>query len=95
WLLPQLPAELRAGLERRLQAAQLPASEVKSPSTLSELQPATQDQAPEQGAQAQADAGEGAAQAADERLWLALAGLVLLLGLGIWRGRGPRVAKGV
>ncbi|ACO78922.1 CobN/magnesium chelatase family protein [Azotobacter vinelandii CA] len=95
WLLPQLPAELRAGLERRLRAAQLPTSEAKSPSTLSELQPAAQDEAAEQDEQAEADKGKNLAQAADEHLWLALAGLMLLLGLGIWRGRGPRVAKGV
>ncbi|MFD2405216.1 cobaltochelatase subunit CobN [Azorhizophilus paspali] len=93
WLLPQLPAELRAGLERRLQAAQLPTSEAKSPSILSELQPAAQDEAAEQ--DTQADKGENLAQTVDEHLWLALAGLMLLLGLGIWRGRGPRVAKGV
>jgi cobaltochelatase CobN len=29
-----------------------------------------------------------------DHLWLGLLALALLLGLGMWRGRGPHVAKG-
>jgi len=95
WLLPQLPAELRSGLEQRLQAAQLPAPEAPAPSTLSELQAVTQDEAAGQGARADAEGGEEEGQLADDWLWLVLAGLVSLLGMGVWRGRGPRIAEGV
>ncbi|MCY1527689.1 magnesium chelatase, H subunit [compost metagenome] len=83
WLLPQLPEELRAALQQRLQAAQIQARPQQAPSTVSEIQ--TPSAAAEAAA---ADGAEGAAQAPDWQLWLGILLLAGLLGLGIRRGRG-------
>jgi cobaltochelatase CobN len=91
WLLPQLPAELRAGLEQRLRAAQMQPQHTSAPSTLTEIQPQQAAGASEQGSSA--DAGEQAGQQLADYLWLALVALAFLLGLGIWRGRGQRILR--
>jgi cobaltochelatase CobN len=83
WLLPQLPDELRAALQQRLQAAQIQAPVRQAPSSVSEIQ------APSAAAEATAaDSAEGAAQAPDRQFWLGILLLAGLLGLGIRRGRG-------
>ncbi|MNT79319.1 hypothetical protein D3C72_2186410 [compost metagenome] len=83
WLLPQLPDELRAALQQRLQAAQIQARPQQAPSSVSEIQ--TPSAAAEAAA---ADGAEGAGQAPDPQLWLGILLLAGLLGLGIRRGRG-------
>ncbi|MEX6503767.1 cobaltochelatase subunit CobN [Pseudomonas zhanjiangensis] len=94
WLLPQLPEPLRDGLQQRLQAAQLPPAQaqVRAPSTVSELQALDQPPTPSDSVQPSAEPGNATMA---QPLWIGMAGLGLLLGLGIWRGRSPRVAKGV
>jgi cobaltochelatase CobN len=94
WLLPQLPDELRTGLAQRMQAAQLPPQRAAVPSSVSEIQPAEQPAAAEQDAgQADEHSAQGG-QPVAEHLWLGLLALALLLGMGMWRGRGAQLAKG-
>jgi len=89
WLMPKLSATQREALQARLDAAQQDSQQTKALTSISEIQP---EAVPET-----ADSNEAATegdQSASQYLWLAALLLVLLLGAGIWRGRGSRQKGG-
>lgn len=85
WLMPKLPETLRDPLQVRLDSALRKAPQPNTPSSIREIQPEAETPQAEQGqAETQGD------RSASQYLWLAGLIALLLLGLGIWRGRGPR-----
>jgi cobaltochelatase CobN len=91
WLLPQLTPNARDALQARLEAARREPQQItKAPSTISEIMP----EAAEQPVEQPEVQGEGDVSAS-QYLWLAALILPLLLGIGIWRGRGTPSRGGV
>jgi len=87
WLMPKLSDPLRDALQARLDSALRAVPQTNAPSSISEIQPEAADtpQAEPDQTETQGD------QSASRYLWLAALIVLLLLGLGIWRGRGPRL----
>lgn len=90
WLLPQLPGDLREALRARLDAALSdPQQRTAVPSAISEIQSADSEPPIEQ---TEVSAEEGAS--VSRYLWLAALIVLLLLGIGVWRGRGASFREG-
>jgi len=93
WLEPQLPDALRSGLHARRDAARQPPQQPTAPSTISEVQLEPASAQPDEATGAAGDGPEEDRQTLTASLFIGITLVLLLLTLGIWRGRGRNPAR--